>query len=338
MSSPPLNPTGLIERRLPVLSTSWISPLVLALALLLATSGGCAKLKVQPDMISPGKNGEITRTSKPPTFDPKIITEAIDPGPPSHNRPWKIEQAVLPFAEITTAGVTIRNVRECRWKSETEKSVQHTDWNFAWDDIEGVDFVVVPFKTMPLLAHTMLSFRLKDGRAMVVSVEARLEHGEAYSPWAGAARQFELMYVIGDEQDLYGLRANARRDDIFLYPSTAHPEQASKLLKNILIRTNAIAAQPEYYDSLTNNCTTNIIDHVLQLREDNSVRLQMLDQWRSRFPGNSDRMAYDLGLLQTDQPFEDARTNAWVSSRIRQHIGQDDFSVAIRGKNRRTRL
>lgn len=291
---------------------------------------GCAKLKVLPTPLFPGKNEDSVPKLKPPSIDTSAITEAIDPGPATHQRPWRIEQAVLPYAELSDDAVTIRNVRQCRWEGETDKSVRHEDWKFDWAEVEGVDFVVVPFKTMPLLAHTMLTFRLSDGRALVVSVEARLEQGEVYSPWAGAAKQYELMYVIGDEQDLFGLRANARRDDIYLYPSTASKEQCVMLLKNILIRTNAIAAKPEYYDSLSNNCTTNIIDHVLQLRGDDPVRLQLLDQWRTRFPGNSDRMAYDLGLIQTDASFEETKTKAWVSSRVRQYIGQDDFSIAIR--------
>lgn len=250
--------------------------------------------------------------------------------PPSHHRPWRLEQAVLPYAELAQDGATIRNVRQCRWKSETEKSVHHQDWKIDWNDVTGVDFVVVPFQTMPALAHTMLSFRLADGRALVVSVEARLEQGEVYSPIAGAAKQFELMYVLGDEEDLLGLRAEVRKDDIYLYRTKATPEQAALLLKDILRRTNSIAAQPEYYDSLANNCTTNIIDHVLQLRGNDEKMLRLRDQWSSRFPGNSDRMAYDLGLIEDDMSFDQLRMNAWISGRVRQYIGEENFSVAIR--------
>ena len=288
---------------------------------------GCSRLRNKPiPSNAAGTNNPLASLG----LDPSVVTEAIDPGPASHDRAWRIEQAVLPFAQLSADQAIIRNVRKCRWKTPTDKTVQHSDWTIQWADVRGVDFVVVPFPTMPILAHTMLSFRIADGRVLVVSVEARLENGEVYSPLAGAARQFELMYVIGDEEDLYGIRANARRDDIYLYPSTASPKQAAELLRSILIRTNSIAAQPEYYDSLSNNCTTNIIDHVMQLRGDDPSSVKLQYQWRTRFPGNSDVMAYELGLIQTDKSFEETKRDAWVSGRIRQYIGQADFSQRIR--------
>ena len=294
----------------------------------LGCTSGCVPLKKRSD--SSSSESSLYPTLELPAVDTQRLTESVTPGPPSHNRPWRIDLAVLPYAELGKEEVTIRNVRQCRWKTETDRSVHHQDWNFRWEQIDGVDFVVVPFPTMPILAHTMLSFRLSDGRALVVSVEARLEKGEVYSPVAGAARQYELMYVIGDEQDLYGLRADARQDDIYLYRTVATAEQSRELLKGILLRTNAIAASPEYYDSLTNNCTTNIIDHVFQLRGDSPASLRLRDQWRSRFPGNSDKMAYELGLLESDTSFEELKSQAWISSRVRQHMGQEDFSALIR--------
>lgn len=245
--------------------------------------------------------------------------------PPSHDRLWRIEQAVLPYAVMERKGVTVRNVRQCRWRGEEAKEVRHTDWEFDWKDVRGVDFVVVPFRDMPLLAHTMLSFRLADGRCLVLSVEARLEQGEEYSVVAGAARQFELIYVLGDEPDLFGLRAEVRRDDLYLYETRAGGAEASRLLRDVLERVQQLAAQPEFYDSLTNNCTTNLVNHL------NRTRLgQVPADWRSQLPGQSDRLAYSLGLLKTTLPFEEARRRAWISSRVRQHLGEADFSQRIR--------
>jgi hypothetical protein len=265
-------------------------------------------------------------------FEPVALTGSIDPGPASHDRLWNIEQSILPIAELTTEGATVRNVRQCRWKSESEKDVRHSEWSFAWEDVQGADFVVVPFQNIPVLAHTMLSFRIRGQQPLVVSVEARMERGEVYSPLAGTARQYELMYVLGDEQDLYGLRAAVRGDDVYLYKTKADRQRAVMLLRDILMRVNSIAATPEYYDSLTNNCTTNIIDHVMQLRGNDPATLSALDQWRSRFPGNSDRMAFDLGLIDSNASFEQTRGEAWISSRVRQHLGEADFSARIRGR------
>ena len=47
---------------------------------------------------------------------------------------------------------------------------------------------------------------------MAVSVEIRKEKGESFSPWRGLLREYELMYVVGDERDVIRLRTNYRRD------------------------------------------------------------------------------------------------------------------------------
>lgn len=253
---------------------------------------------------------------------------------PSHHRQWKSEQAVLPIAKVSKSGVTIRNVRQARWVSEEEKQIRHRDWSFRWEQIVGVDFVIVPFQSMPTLAHTMLSFRLDDGRALGVSVEARQELHETYQPLAGAARQYELIYVIADEEDLFGLRANVRRDDIYLFPSKASPEQAAELLRDILERANQLAAEPEFYDSLTNNCSTNLVTHVERVIGD-----QLSSSWREQIPGkSSDRLAYDLGLLETDLSYSQARATAWISGRVRQYLGEADFSLKIRKETTTSRV
>lgn len=256
---------------------------------------------------------------------------------PSHDRYWREEQAVLPFAELTEQGATIRQVRQCRWRSEMDKDIRHGDRTVRWDKCEGVDFVVVPFPSMPMLAHTMLAFRFQDQPPLVVSVEARLERSEVYSPLVGTARQYELMYVLGDEEDLYGLRAQVRGDDIYLYPSIATSQQSAALLRSILERVNKIAESPEFYDSLNNNCTTNIVAHIQQLQgEPSTTTGRLAVDWRSLLPGHSDHLAYDLGLIDTNLSFPDARRQAWTSGRIRQHLGSEQFSQSIRVSLRET--
>jgi len=42
--------------------------------------------------------------------------------------------------------------------------------------------------------------------------------GEEYGVVAGMLGAFELMDVVADERDVFGLRANVRGDDVYLYP------------------------------------------------------------------------------------------------------------------------
>ena len=244
---------------------------------------------------------------------------------PSHRRNWRPELSVLPYAEIDDTQVTVRNVRQCRWRSESDYDVKHDDWQFRWNDVQATDFIVIPFKDTPSLAHTMLSFALRDGRHLALSVEARLEAGEAYSPVAGIARQYDMIYVLGDEIDLLGLRGEVRRDDVYIYRSIATPDQSVELLKSVLLRTNQLLEHPEFYDSVRNSCATNVANHIEQLAPRN-----LMSDWRLLLPGHSDKLAYDLRLVDTSLPFESVRKQAYASVKIRQYLGEEQFSRLIR--------
>jgi hypothetical protein len=145
--------------------------------------------------------------------------------------------------------------------SENDYIVRHYDKTFDLNRLDSVDFLVVPFKEAPNLAHTMLSFGFGGNDYLVVSVEARMEEGQSYSPVKGLMRQYELMYVVADERDVIPLRTKHRDVDVYLYRTRATPEQARMLLVDMMARVNKLAFEPEFYDTFTNNCTTNIVPH-----------------------------------------------------------------------------
>ena len=238
---------------------------------------------------------------------------------------WRPDLAVLPFVEFDGDDITIHHVRDGRYRSESDYDVRHYDLKFRLSDIRTVDFIVVPFKETRLLAHTMLSFGLADGRHFVISVECRLGVDENYSAVAGASRKFPLMYVVGDERDLILLRTSIRDVEVYLYRGRAEPSQVQDLLVDMLARVNKLQREPEYYDSLTNNCTTNLVQHVNKLRAGripNDVRVLL--------PGHSDRLAYELGLLEIQGPFEYARQQARINDLAQGYADSPEFSKRIR--------
>jgi len=265
--------------------------LAITLALVLATSAGCAKFKA------------------------------------SNERNWSPDQAVLPHADFSKdrQQVTIRNIRACEYRTADDYTVRHYDKTFDLTKLTSVDFIRVPFPDMPELAHTMLSFGFDDKEYVAVSVEIRKEQGEAYNPALGAMNKYEIMYVLGDERDLIGLRTNFRLNDVYVYPTRAEPEQVRKLFENVLARVNKLEKQPEFYNTLTNNCTTNIAKHINEL-----VPGRVPYDYRVLMPGYSDRLAYDLGLLKTPFSFEETRRAARVTDVAYEHRDDPDFSQAIR--------
>jgi hypothetical protein len=133
------------------------------------------------------------------------------------------------------------------------------------------------------------------------------------------------MYIVGDERDMILLRTKVRQVDVHLYRGRAEPQQVQDLLVDMLARVNKLQREPEYYDTLTNNCTTNLVQHVNKLRPG-----RIPHDWRVLLPGHSDRLAYELGLLQIQGPFEAARSAAKINDLAIAFANDPEFSKRIR--------
>jgi hypothetical protein len=259
--------------------------------------------------------------------DAILASARLPPTPqPSHDRIWRANLSVLPYAEIDSDRVHLHNIRDTYYRSEDDYDVRHIDRVVLLDQIQSVDFIVVPFKGTPSLAHTMISFGLSDGQHIAFSVEARLEQGEAYSPLGGSMKSYELIWVVGTERDLIGLRTSIRVDDVYLYRTTVQPEQARKVFLAAVARVNEIARSPEFYDTLNNNCTTNIVDMVNKLRPGT-----IQEDIRLVLPGHSDKLLYDHGLILANGPFEQVRQSSRINLPANLNYGSPNFSQHIRG-------
>lgn len=245
---------------------------------------------------------------------------------PSNFRDWSPDQAVTPYAEVDGDLVRVYHIRNCTYLSEDNYVVNYYDKTYDLSQIRTVDFIVIPFKNIPAVAHTMVSFGFEGDDYLAVSVEIRKEKGENYSMIGGFIDKFELMYVVGDERDLVKLRTNFRNDDVYVYRAKAGPEQVRALFVDMMKRTNKLANEPEFYNAITNNCTTNIYQHI------NDVAPGAVPYgYQILFPGYSDRLAFSLGLLDTKaSSFEEARRQANVSEIARRYGDSPDFSTLIR--------
>lgn len=283
---------------------------------------------------SGSESGSATPVAKRPLLERKTIAAILasssrkqTSNQPSNNRNWRPDLAVLPVADIRGDLIRLYHIRDCDYRTEEDYDVRLLDRQFALTDVRTMDFIVVPFQGTPALAHTMLSFGLANGEHYVVSVEGRLEQGEKYSTLGGAMNGYELMVVIGTERDLILLRTEVRKVDVYLYPTRVTPEQAQRVFVAMLGRANRLAKKPEFYDLLTNNCTTNIVDHINALKPGS-----IPNDLRVVLPGHSDRMAYDLGLLAVDGPFDQIKAACHVN--LAAHLNYDadakEFSARIR--------
>lgn len=244
---------------------------------------------------------------------------------PSNFRDWAPDQALLPYAEVNGDIVHVRNIRNCTYLTADTYVLGYYDKTYDLGRLQYVDFIVVPFQGMPSLAHTMLSFGFDDGDHLALSVEIRRQKGEKYDLVKGMLNHYELMYVVADERDVVKLRTTYRGDDVYLYRARATPEQARMLFVDVMERVDKLAARPEFYNVFTNNCTTNLVQHINHVAPG-----KVPGGLKILLTGHSDRLAYDLGLLDTTLPFAETRRRAKVSDVARQCASAPDFSEQIR--------
>jgi hypothetical protein len=245
---------------------------------------------------------------------------------PSHDRHWSTEQSVLPWVEWAGDSVRVHGVRNFHWTGPTSFEPAWEDRSYRLDRVASVWYVLVPFsRRWRGPAHAFVSFGFDDGQYLAISVEARREVGEVYGPFKGLFRRFELTYVIGDERDMIGRRAVYDGTDVFLYPIRADRAGARAMLTGMLERANQLRDRPEFYNTLTNNCTLNLVRHVNQI-----VPGRIPSRWRVILPGYSDQVAASLGLIDSTLPLAEARAKFRINDRARAALDSADFSKLIR--------
>ncbi len=246
----------------------------------------------------------------------------------SNLRDWAPDQKKLPTATIDGPLVTVRNIRNFEYRSADDWDESYYEATFDAREAEQAYFIVVPFsEDFPGLAHTMVSFRFEGERYLCVSVEIRKEKGEDYHPLRGLFKQYEVMYVAGDERDLIGVRAIHRGNDVYVHPGVARGEKVSEVFLDVVRRMNVLAEEPEFYDTLRNNCTTNLVVHWENVH---GKALPM--DYRLILPGYSDQLVHELGMIDTEFGYEETRERNRVNERVTAAIGREDFSSAIRGR------
>lgn len=252
---------------------------------------------------------------------------------PSNQRNWSPDTERTASAFFINDSVQIRNVRNARYRSTTDFDVRWEDRTYDLRKLESVWFVVEPFSDWRGPAHTFLSFGFGNDEYIAVSVEIRKEKGESFSPLGGLLRQYELIYVIGDERDLIGLRANYRHDKVYLYKVRASPEKMRELFVSMLERASEVAQHPEFYNTLGNTCTTNIVEHINVIAP-GSIPIS----YRTLLPAYSDELAFDLELIDTDLARDEFRAAHQINVQAKHYANSPDFSKAIRKSSKTTSM
>ena len=239
--------------------------------------------------------------------------------------PWDVGMERSPKVDFEDGKVVINNFRNFRYECDGSHEERYETRFVDVAKLETADFIVVPFASQPDLAHTMMSFGTRDGQHTVVSVEARRKLNQKYGIIKGIFGVFPLLYAIADERDAIGQRTEMRGDDVYLYRSSATPEQVQSFFRCVMARVDKLSRKRETYNTITNNCLTNIRYHVNRIWPG-----RIPWNWRLLINAHSDFLAYKLGLLESEESFKSTQQKANITSKAQGNWHDDNFSKLIR--------
>lgn len=242
---------------------------------------------------------------------------------PSDRRDWRDEVAVMPRATIDGDVVTLTGVRNFDFRTRSDFTPRHETRQVRLSHLTGLDFYISFWMNGPI-GHTFVSFTFDDAPPLAISIETRPEMGEGYSPIASMFKQYELIYVVGEERDLVRLRTNHRNEDVFLYHIAVSPERARALFLEYLRRINELADHPEFYHLLSNSCTVNIVRYA------NASGREGLWDYRHFLNGWIDRYFYDAGLIKATMPFDELRRRSDITAASKAAGDGPDYPQKIR--------
>lgn len=241
----------------------------------------------------------------------------------SNDRAWQADVTQVPWAEFEGDQVTVHNIRNCDYRSETDFTPQWYDRTFDLSKLARVDYLLTYWGS-PAIAHAMLSFEFSDGNHLAVSIETRKVVGQDYSALQGFFRQYELIYVVSDERDVIRLRTNYRDEDVYLYRLRMPQARARAVLTDYLRRVNELKEHPQFYNALTDNCVTNVLAHA------RATKVVIPWHYSFLFSGYSDQHLYSSGALDQTIPFEQLKAASHIDARGKAADQDPLFSQKIR--------
>ncbi len=244
---------------------------------------------------------------------------------PSNDREWQPEVAVLAYATIDGDKVTVHNIRNFDYRTETDFTPAYYDRTFDLRRLDRVDLGAV-YWMGPAIAHLFFSFGFGDDH-LAISIEARKERTEQYSSVAGFFRQFELVYIVADERDVIRVRTNYRKsppEDVYLFRATGPIENGRRVFLDYIRSINELREHPKFYNTLTTNCSTALLAHTTV--NPGSIPYS----WKILLSGYAPEYAYEKGRLDGSLPFEELKRRVHINAVAQAADQAPDFSRRIR--------
>lgn len=232
---------------------------------------------------------------------------------------------MTPYATMKGDIVTIHNVRNFNYRTETDFDPRWENRTYSLNDLDSADLIAV-YWAGKAIAHIMISFGFRGKDYVAFSIETRKERGESYSTLAGFFRQYELFYVVADERDVIRVRTTYRQpqEDVYLYRLHTPLSNIRRVFLDYLKTINELSVRPRFYNTLTTNCTTNILMHSQVNPEAPPL------SWKVLLSGYVPDYLYELGRLDATRPFPELERLSLVNERAHAADRDAAFSQRIR--------
>jgi Domain of unknown function (DUF4105) len=241
---------------------------------------------------------------------------------PTQDADWQPDVARVPHATIQGDEITVHDVRNFDYRTATDFAPQYDTQVFNLSNLRGLD-LFINYWGSPYMAHPIVSFDFGQQGHLCFSIEIRPKVGQQYSPLGGLYRRYELIYIAASERDVIRLRTNCKHEDIYLYRLKLPVREVSIRLMEYLDRINGLYGRPEWYNEVSENCTTSI-----RAQHPRSQRIPW--DWRMLVNGFMDQMLYERHLLAGNLPFAELKERALINERALGAGDAPDFSERIR--------
>jgi hypothetical protein len=243
---------------------------------------------------------------------------------PMEDRAWQPDVARRAWADVGNDEITLHNVRNCEYRTETDYTPRWETRVVHLSKLTGVD-LAINFWGSPWIAHPIASFQFADSLPLAISIETRKAIGQSYSALRGFYRQYELIYIPADERDVIRLRTNYRGEEVYLYHTTASAERGRAIFLEYLKHLNQLHDRAEFYNAVTDNCTTNI--RVANVAAGGKVPPW---NWRILLNGKGDELLYQRGFIDRNLPFPELKARSFINPRAKLADTSPNFSELIR--------
>lgn len=242
---------------------------------------------------------------------------------PSNDRIWADDVARVMTGTVEGNRVTLHNVRDFDWRSDTDYTQRWETRRFDLDRLDSVD-MIMSYWSGPAIAHMLVSFGFGGADYVVFSVEIRPEKGEPFSEIGGFFNEFELSIVAADERDVIRVRTNVRGEDDYLYRINMPKQAMRSLFLAYIDESNKLAITPRFYNTVTANCTT-LVYHMMK-----QIVGYLPWNFRLLLTGYLPEYVYRIGGLAPHFSFEELRSRGRITGRAQSADRNERFSVDIR--------